>query len=117
MFTFSRINKDWLDFYTIIDDNLWLTQKSLAELFKTGVNNINYHINDIYSSNELNKDSTFRNFRIVQKEGIREVERDLKFYSLEMVIAVGFRVNSKKATVFRNWAINILKITRLKEMF
>ena len=93
----------------IEDNNIWLTQKSISDLFECGVNTINYHINEIFSSNELDKSSTFRNFRIVQKEGDREVERDVKFYSLEMIIAVGFRVNSNKAIEFRNWAINVLK--------
>ncbi len=98
----------------IEDDNLWLTQKSLADLFECGVNTVNYHINEIYASNELDEKTTFRNFRIVQKEGNREVERKLKFYSLQMIIAVGFRVNSTKATEFRNWAINILKNYTIK---
>ena len=98
----------------IEDDNLWLTQKSLADLFECGVNTVNYHINEIYASNELDEKSTFRNFRIVQKEGNREVERNVKFYSLQMIIAVGFRVNSAKATEFRNWAINILKNYTIK---
>ena len=81
----------------IEDDNLWLTQKSLADLFECGVNTVNYHINEIYASNELDEKSTFRNFRIVQKEGNREVERNVKFYSLQMIIAVGFKVNSERA--------------------
>ena len=98
----------------IEDDNLWLTQKSLADLFECGVNTVNYHINAIYASKELDEKSTFRNFRIVQKEGNREVERNVKFYSLQMIIAVGFRVNSAKATEFRNWAINILKNYTIK---
>ena len=98
----------------IEDDNLWLTQKSLADLFECSVNTVNYHINEIYASNELDEKSTFRNFRIVQKEGNREVERNVKFYSLQIIIAVGFRVNSTKATEFRNWAINILKNYTIK---
>ena len=98
----------------IEDDNLWLTQKSLADLFECGVNTVNYHINEIYASNELDEEATFRNFRIVQKEGNREVERSVKFYSLQMIIAVGFRVNSAKATEFRNWAINVLKNYTIK---
>ncbi len=98
----------------IEDDNLWLTQKSLADLFECGVNTVNYHINEIYASNELDEKSTFRNFRIVQKEGNREVKRNIKFYSLQLIIAVGFRVNSAKATEFRNWAINILKNYTIK---
>lgn len=98
----------------IEDNNIWLTQKSIADLFETGVNTVNYHITEVFSSNELDERSTFRNFRIVQKEGNREVERDVKFYSLEMIIAIGFRVNSSKATEFRNWAINILKKYTIK---
>ena len=66
----------------IEDDNLWLTQKSLADLFECGVNTVNYHINEIYASKQLDEKSTFRIFRIVQKEGNREVERNVKFYSL-----------------------------------
>jgi len=62
----------------IEDDNLWLTQKSLADLFECGANTVNYHINEIYASNELDEKSTFRNFRIVQKEGNREVKRNAK---------------------------------------
>ena len=98
----------------IEDNNIWLTQKSIADLFECGVNTINYHISEVFSSNELDARSTFRIFRIVQKEGAREVERDVKFYSLEMIIAVGFRVNSSKATEFRNWAINVLKNYTIK---
>ena len=91
-----------------------VTQKSISDLFECGVNTVNYHINEIYASKELDEKSTFRNFRIVQKEGNREVERNVKFYSLQMIIAVGFRVNSAKATEFRNWAINILKNYTIK---
>ena len=98
----------------INDNNLWLTQKSIADLFETGVNTINYHIGDIYSSNELDEASTFRKFRIVQNEGKRKVERDINFYSLEAIIAVGFRVNSNKAIEFRKWAISILKNYTIK---
>ena len=98
----------------IADNNIWLTQKSIADLFESGVNTINYHISEVFSSNELDEQATFRIFRIVQKEGNREVERDVKFYSLEMIIAVGFRVNSKKAIEFRKWAINVLKNYTIK---
>ena len=63
----------------IEDNNIWLTQKSIADLFETGVNTVNYHISEVFSSKELDERSTFRNFRIVQKEGHREVEREVKF--------------------------------------
>ena len=98
----------------IEDDNLWLTQKSIADLFDCEPNNVSYHINQIYSSNELDEKSTHQIFRLVQTEGNRQIERNINFYSLQMVIAVGFRVNSAKATVFRNWAINILKNYTIK---
>ena len=93
----------------IEDNNIWLTQKSIADLFESGVNTINYHISEVFSSNELDDRSTHQIFRLVQNEGKRKIERSLNFYSLEAIIAVGFRVNSSKATEFRNWAINILK--------
>ena len=98
----------------IENNNIWLTQKSIADLFECEPNNVSYHINEVYSSNELDEASTHQIFRLVQKEGNREVERNFNFYSLEVIIAVGFRVNSSKATEFRNWAINILKNYTIK---
>lgn len=83
-------------------------------MFNTEANNVSYHINEVYASNELDEKATHQNFRLVQKEGKREVERNFNFYSLEMIIAVGFRVNSSKATEFRNWAINVLKNYTIK---
>lgn len=100
--------------YIVEDNNLWLTQKSIADLFESTVNTINYHISQIYESNELKKEDTFRVYKVNQQEGERKVERDIKFYSLEMVIAVGFRTNSSKATEFRTWAINVLKNYTIK---
>lgn len=90
------------------DDTIWLTQKAMAELFGVEVNTINYHIKEIYSSNELTEDSTIRKFRIVQTEGNRQVERDKAFYNLDVIIAVGYRVNSRRATLFRQWATRVL---------
>ena len=98
----------------IEDNNIWLTQKSIADLFECEPNNVSYHINQIYSSNELDDRSTHQIFRLVQNEGGRQIERALNFYSLEMIIAIGFRINSSKATEFRNWAINILKNYTIK---
>ena len=100
--------------YIVEDNNLWLTQKSIADLFESTVNTINYHISQIYESNELKKEGTFRVYKVNQQEGERKVERDIKFYSLEMVIAVGFRTNSSKATEFRTWTINVLKNYTIK---
>lgn len=98
----------------IEDNNIWLTQKSIADLFECEPNNVSYHINEVYSSNELDEKATHQIFRLVQKEGNREVERNFNFYSLEVIIAVGFRVNSNKATEFRNWAISVLKKYTIK---
>jgi len=91
------------------DETFWLSQKRMAELFGVEVHTINYHLKEIFSSGELQKDATIRNFRIVQKEGIRQVARDTELYNLDAIIAVGYRVNSRQATRFRIWATNTLK--------
>ncbi len=91
------------------DETFWLSQKRMAELFGVEVHTINYHLKEIFSSGELQKDATIRNFRIVQKEGIRQVARDTELYNLDAIIAVGYRVNSHQATRFRIWATNTLK--------
>ena len=75
------------------DENIWMTQKALAKLYDVGVPTINEHINKIYDDSELLKDSTIRKFRIVQLEGTRQVSREVNHYALQMVIAVGFKVN------------------------
>ena len=82
------------------DENIWMTQKMMATLYDVDVRTINEHIKKIYSDSELEEDSTIRNFRIVQTEGSRQVTRDTKHYSLQMIIAVGFKVNSERAAVF-----------------
>lgn len=89
--------------------NVWLTQKRLAELFAVKHNTIIHHIKEIYLSEELREHSTCQHFRQVQKEGDRTVNRNLIFYNLDMIIAVGYRVNSDKAISFRKWATNVLK--------
>lgn len=91
------------------DETVWLTQKLLAVLFEVEVNTINYHIKEIYKTREQNEEATIRNFRIVQTEGKRQVERDVEFYNLDMIISVGYRVNSERAMQFRQWATNILR--------
>ena len=90
-------------------ETLWLTQKQLAELFNVESHNITYHIQNIYKQRELEKNPTTQKIRVVQKEGKREVERDVDHYNLDVVISVGYRVNSKKATAFRQWATSVLK--------
>lgn len=91
------------------DETLWLSQKLIGELFQVESNTINYHIKEIYKSEELEEISTTRKFRVVQREGNRDVARDVTFYNLDMIIAVGYRVNSKRATQFRIWATKVLK--------
>ena len=90
-------------------DTIWLTQKAMAELFGVKIPAINKHINNIYREEELQKSSTISILEIVQKEGNRDVLRETAYYNLDMIIAVGYRVNSKKATQFRIWATNVLR--------
>jgi len=78
-------------------------------LFEVSVPTINEHLNNLFSQNEIAKSATIRNFRIVQKEGVREVARNVEFYNLDAIIAVGFRVNSLRAIQFRQWAVSVLK--------
>ena len=96
------------------DENIWLTQKMMATLYDVDVRTINEHIKKTYSDSELEKDSTIRNFRIVQTEGSRQVTRDTKHYSLQMIIAVGFKVNSERAVQFRKWVNQIAKDYTIK---
>ncbi|MBO4633047.1 MAG: virulence RhuM family protein [Lentisphaeria bacterium] len=85
------------------DETIWLTQKMLALLYDVDVRTINYHIGKIYKDSELQETATVRKFRIVQHEGARDIEREVKHYSLQMIIAVGFKVNSERAVQFRKW--------------
>ena len=96
------------------DENIWLTQKMMATLYDVDVRTINEHIKKIYSDSELEADSTIRNFRIVQTEGSRQVTRDTKHYNLQMIIAVGFKVNSERAVQFRKWVNQIAKDYTIK---
>ena len=96
------------------DENIWLTQKIMATLYDVDVRTINEHIKKIYSDSELEEDSTIRNFRIVQTEGSRQVTRDTKHYNLQMIIAVGFKVNSERAVQFRKWVNQIAKDYTIK---
>lgn len=91
------------------DENIWLTQKMLAVLYDVDVRTISEHINKIYADSELGQTATIRNFRIVQTEGTRQVEREVKHYSLQMIIAVGFKVGSDHAVQFRKWVNRIAK--------
>ncbi|MGV7118821.1 virulence RhuM family protein [Paenibacillus kyungheensis] len=87
---------------------VWITQKAMAELFQKSISTINEHIKNIYEENELTEEATIRKNRIVQNEGVREVEREVSFYNLELIIAVGYRVRSHRGTQFRRWATDRL---------
>ena len=93
----------------VADNTVWLPQKLMGALFKVSVKTINEHLINLFNQQELQRDATIRNFRIVQKEGSREVSRGIEFYNLEAIIAVGFRVDSYQAIQFRQWAISVLK--------
>lgn len=91
------------------DETFWLTQKRLAELFGVESNTITYHLKEIFKTGELDEAATTRKIRVVQKEGNRDVNRELDFYNLDAIIAVGYRVNSFQATQFRIWATKTLR--------
>lgn len=91
------------------NEDVWLTQNALAKLFDTTRNNITLHIGNIYKEEELEENSTSKDSLLVQIEGNRSVKRNVKVYNLDMIISIGFRVNSKKAIKFRTWANKIIK--------
>ena len=88
------------------EETVWLTQKQLVELYQTAKSTVSEHIKNIYTDEELTPDATVRKIRTVQKEGNREVERELDYYNLDMIIALGYRINSKIATELQ---VSILK--------
>ncbi len=91
------------------EETFWMSQKQIAELFGTAKSTISEHLKNIYESGELQKDATVRKIRTVQKEGKREVKREIEYYNLDAIISVGYRVNSLQATQFRIWATKTLK--------
>ena len=96
------------------DENIWLTQKMMAALYDVGLPTINEHVKKIYADKELTESATIRNFRIVQSEGARQVSRIVNHYNLQMIIAVGFKVNNERAVQFRKWANSIVKDFTIK---
>ena len=96
------------------DENIWLTQKMMAVLYDASVSTINEHIKNILADHELQEEATIRNFRIVQTEGDRSITRSVKHYGLQMIIAVGFKVNSERAVQFRKWVNRITKEYTIK---
>lgn len=109
-FLFYTADDGTTNIQVIVDEEtVWATQGSMSDIFDVEENTINYHIGNVYSDGELAKSSTTRKIRVVRKEGLREVKRELDFYNLDMIISVGYRVSSPKATRFRIWATTILK--------
>ncbi len=117
---YPKLNDNELVFFQSLDgnihvevmygeENIWLSQKSMAMLFAVDLSTISEHLTNIYDQKELDENATLGNFPIVQKEGSREVKRNIKMYSLEAIIAVGYRVNSDRGREFRVWATEILK--------
>ena len=98
----------------IEDDTVWLSQQQMSSLFKQTKQNISLHITNCFKENELDKDSTVKDYLIVQNEGGRKVSRKIEFYNLDVIISVGYRVKSVQGTHFRMWANRILKDYLLK---
>lgn len=96
------------------DETIWLTQRGMSELFEVQVAAISKHLSNIYTENELSQNSTVSKMEIVQNEGTREIKRQIDFYNLDAIIAVGYRVNSRRATQFRIWATKVLKEYMIK---
>ncbi len=96
------------------DETVWLTQQQLADLYQSSKSNVSEHIKHIFEDEELDESLTVRKFRTVQKEGDREVERMLTYYNLDMILSIGYRIRSKIATKFRQWATERLKEYMIK---
>jgi len=91
------------------DETVWLTQAQMVELFQSTKQNISLHINNVYKENELDRNSTVKEYLTVQKEGNRSVKRKIEYYNLDVIISVGYRVKSKRGTLFRQWALKIIR--------
>ena len=96
------------------DENIWLTQKMMATLYDVSVSAVNQHLKKIYEDSELSQESTIKKYLIVQSEGNRQVSRNIDHYNLQMIIAVGFKVNNERAVQFRKWANTIVKDYTIK---
>jgi hypothetical protein len=104
----SQAREDGIEI-RVQDENVWLTQKLIAKLFNVEIPTINEHLRNIFNTQELNKETTVRNFLTVRKEGKRKVSREIDHYNLEVIISLGYRINSERATDFRKWATRVLK--------
>jgi len=90
-------------------ETVWLSQKQMAELFEKDTDTIGLHLKNIYKSEELDEFSTTEKYSVVQKEGNRNVKRQIRYYNLDAIISVGYRVNSKRGILFRKWSTQLLK--------
>lgn len=106
---FTKQNKEKTIEVIVDDESVWLSQKLIAELFGTTKQNVSLHIKNIFDNDELIENQTVKDFLTVQNEGKKEVKRNTKYYNLDAIISVGFKINRKRAIEFRLWAINILK--------
>lgn len=106
---YSSVNEEVSVNALVKDETIWLTQKAMAELFDCSTDNISLHLKNIFADRELEENRTAEEISVVQTEGTRQVKRKQKFYNLDAIISVGYRVNSRRATQFRIWATNILK--------
>ncbi|ASV29841.1 virulence RhuM family protein [Maribacter cobaltidurans] len=116
-FIFYRSDEGNINIQVIVDDNsetIWVNQKSMAEIFDVTTQSITIHLKNIFESGELDESSTCKEILQVQTEGKRNVQREIKFYNLDVIISVGYRVNSYKATQFRIWASTVLKQYMIK---
>lgn len=91
------------------ENTLWMTQKMISLLFGVSKSTLSEHFKNIFITDEVDKTTTVRNFRTVQLEGNKQVERNIKYYNLDVIISAGYRINSKKATEFRRWATSVIK--------
>lgn len=98
----------------VMEESIWMTQKQMANLFDADLSVVSKHLSNIFYEGELSEEATVAKIARVQKEGNREVSRQLNFYNLDAIIALGYRINSKKATKFRIWATKILKEYMIK---
>ncbi len=96
------------------DENIWLTQKMMAALYDVSVDAVNQHIKKIFDDGELSEEATIKKYLIVKNEGGRDVQRSVAHYNLQMIIAVGFKVNNERAVQFRKWANTIVKEFTIK---
>ena len=116
-FIFYQSDQGNIKIQVVVDDEretIWVNQKSMAEIFDVTTQSITIHLKNIFESGELNEDATCKEILQVQIEGKRNVQREIKFYNLDVIISVGYRVNSYKATQFRIWASSILKQYMIK---